>query len=192
MIKINSSYKYSIFFLALIALISFCETSNSATDEIRAGVCSAPITNTGTDWEWCSTQPTTQILTFYKVAFCPALPTIPTGTTAIDITNCSTVFENTAGATVSIQKGVGAIPAGTFEDPGIANIQLTGDFITSSSIILITPVFNQFDLIYAGAQKNMGAAGVNMVVVRKNILGKITRPIPTIMNYQKRKWNSVG
>ena len=40
-----------------------------------------------------------------------------------------------------------AIPAGTFEDPGIANIQLTGDFITSSSIILITPVFNQFDLM---------------------------------------------
>jgi phosphoserine aminotransferase len=55
----------------------------------------------------------------------------------------------------------------------------------SSDIFSRATNFNQFDLIYAGAQKNMGAAGVNMVVVRKNILGKITRPIPTIMNYQK-------
>jgi len=117
MIKINSSYKYPIFFLALIALISFCETSNSQNNESRAGVCSAPITNTGGDWEWCSTQPTTQILTFYKVAFCPALPTIPTGTTAIGITNCSTVFENTAGAPVSIVKGIGTTPNGTFSPP---------------------------------------------------------------------------
>ena len=45
--------------------------------------------------------------------------------------------------------------------------------------------FNSFDLIYAGAQKNMGAAGTNLVVVNKNILGKIKRPIPPIMDYQK-------
>ncbi len=44
--------------------------------------------------------------------------------------------------------------------------------------------FNSFDLIYAGAQKNMGPAGVNLVVVNKNILGKIKRPIPTIMDYR--------
>jgi len=44
--------------------------------------------------------------------------------------------------------------------------------------------FNQFSLIYAGAQKNMGPAGVNLVVVNKNILGKIKRPIPTIMDYR--------
>ncbi|TMI65035.1 MAG: 3-phosphoserine/phosphohydroxythreonine transaminase [Bacteroidetes bacterium] len=44
--------------------------------------------------------------------------------------------------------------------------------------------FNKFDLIYAGAQKNMGAAGVNLVVVNKNILGKVTRKIPTILDYQ--------
>lgn len=44
--------------------------------------------------------------------------------------------------------------------------------------------FNKFDLIYAGAQKNMGPAGVNLVVVNKNILGKIKRPIPTMMDYR--------
>ena len=45
--------------------------------------------------------------------------------------------------------------------------------------------FNSFDLIYAGAQKNMGAAGTNLVVVNKNILGKIKRPIPPIMDYEQ-------
>jgi len=118
MVKINYSYKYLLFFFALIALISFCEISNSSeTNETRASVCAATIPTDASIWQWCSTQPTTQILTFYKVAFCPALPTIPTGTTAIGITNCSTVFENTAGATVSIVKGIGTTPNGTFSAP---------------------------------------------------------------------------
>ncbi len=44
--------------------------------------------------------------------------------------------------------------------------------------------FNKFGLIYASAQKNMGAAGVNIVVVDKNILGKIKRTIPTVLDYR--------
>ena len=45
--------------------------------------------------------------------------------------------------------------------------------------------FADFSLIYAGAQKNMGAAGVNVVVIRKDMTGKIKRAVPTIMDYQK-------
>ncbi|MDB5229273.1 MAG: serC [Chitinophagaceae bacterium] len=45
--------------------------------------------------------------------------------------------------------------------------------------------FKKFSLIYAGAQKNMGAAGVNLVVVKKDILGKVNRPIPTILDYRQ-------
>lgn len=44
--------------------------------------------------------------------------------------------------------------------------------------------FKAFDLIYAGAQKNMGAAGVNLVVLKKDLLGKVSRKIPTILDYQ--------
>ncbi|MBX5439084.1 MAG: 3-phosphoserine/phosphohydroxythreonine transaminase [Thermoflavifilum sp.] len=44
--------------------------------------------------------------------------------------------------------------------------------------------FNQFALIYAGAQKNMGPAGVTLVVVRKSILGKVSRLIPTMLDYR--------
>lgn len=43
--------------------------------------------------------------------------------------------------------------------------------------------FSKFDLIYAGAQKNMGPAGVTLVVVKKEILGKTGRDIPSYLDY---------
>lgn len=55
----------------------------------------------------------------------------------------------------------------------------------SSDILSRDMDFNRFALIYAGAQKNIGAAGVNMVVLRKDILGKVTRKLPAMMDYQK-------
>jgi phosphoserine aminotransferase len=54
----------------------------------------------------------------------------------------------------------------------------------SSDILSRQVDFNKFDLIYAGAQKNIGAAGVNVIVVNKNILGKVERPLPTMMDYR--------
>ncbi|MBT8237551.1 MAG: 3-phosphoserine/phosphohydroxythreonine transaminase [Croceitalea sp.] len=44
--------------------------------------------------------------------------------------------------------------------------------------------FTQFDLIYAGAQKNMGPAGTTLVVVKEDILGKVTRKIPSMLDYK--------
>lgn len=44
--------------------------------------------------------------------------------------------------------------------------------------------FTQFDLIYAGAQKNMGPAGATLVVVKDDILGKSGRQIPAMLDYQ--------
>ena len=60
---------------------------------------------------------------------------------------------------------------------------LIGDM--SSDIFCRPTPFHQFDLIYAGAQKNMGAAGVTLVVVKKEILGKVNRKIPAILDYKK-------
>lgn len=58
--------------------------------------------------------------------------------------------------------------------------------VDMSSDIFSREVNNKkIDLIYAGAQKNLGAAGVTLVVVRKSILGKIKRAIPTMMDYEK-------
>jgi phosphoserine aminotransferase len=44
--------------------------------------------------------------------------------------------------------------------------------------------FEKFDLIYAGAQKNMGPAGTTLVIIKEEILGKVERHIPTMLNYQ--------
>jgi len=41
-----------------------------------------------------------------------------------------------------------------------------------------------FDLIYAGAQKNMGPAGTTLVIVKDEILGKTSRKIPTMLDYK--------
>jgi len=44
--------------------------------------------------------------------------------------------------------------------------------------------YSQFDLIYAGAQKNMGPAGTTLVVIKEDILGKVSRHIPSMMDYK--------
>ncbi|WOC51135.1 phosphoserine transaminase [Bergeyella porcorum] len=53
----------------------------------------------------------------------------------------------------------------------------------SSDIFSRVIDFSQFDLIYAGAQKNMGPAGTVLVVVKKEILGKTGRDIPSYLDY---------
>src|SRR5579875_2447167 len=62
------------------------------------------------------------------------------------------------------------------------NVPLVADM--SSDILSRQVDFNKFDLIYAGAQKNIGAAGVNIVVVNKKCLGKVSRQLPTMMDYR--------
>lgn len=44
--------------------------------------------------------------------------------------------------------------------------------------------FSTFDLIYAGAQKNMGPAGTTVVIIKEDILGKVSRTIPSMLNYK--------
>ena len=55
----------------------------------------------------------------------------------------------------------------------------------SSDIFSRVLDFSQFDLIYAGAQKNMGPAGTTLVVVKESILGKSGREIPSMLDYSK-------
>lgn len=43
---------------------------------------------------------------------------------------------------------------------------------------------NRYAVIYAGAQKNMGPAGTALVIVRKDLLGKVARTIPTMLDYR--------
>ena len=62
------------------------------------------------------------------------------------------------------------------------NIPLVADM---SSDIFSRPVdVSKYDVIYAGAQKTLAPAGVTIIIVRKDALGKVERPIPTMLNYQ--------
>lgn len=54
-----------------------------------------------------------------------------------------------------------------------------------SSDIFSRPIdMDRFDLIYAGAQKNLGPAGVTLVIVRKELVGKSGRTLPTMLRYE--------
>jgi len=43
---------------------------------------------------------------------------------------------------------------------------------------------SKYSVIYAGAQKNLAPAGVTMVIIKEDVLGKVTRPIPTMLDYR--------
>jgi len=62
------------------------------------------------------------------------------------------------------------------------NVSLVCDM--SSDIFSRQLDFEKFDLIYAGAQKNMGPAGTTLVIIKEEILGKVERQIPTMLDYQ--------
>ena len=54
-----------------------------------------------------------------------------------------------------------------------------------SSDIFSRPIdVSKYDVIYAGAQKNLAPAGVTLVIVRTDALGHVDRPIPTMLNYK--------
>ena len=68
-----------------------------------------------------------------------------------------------------------------FKQIPISNVPLIADM---SSEILSKPVdVNQFGLIYAGAQKNIGPAGLTVVVVRKDLAGHARSETPTFLDY---------
>jgi phosphoserine aminotransferase len=68
-----------------------------------------------------------------------------------------------------------------FQEMPNTDIRLVCDM---SSDIFSRPVdASKYDIIYAGAQKNMGPAGTTLVILKKDILGKVQRQIPTMLDY---------
>jgi len=66
-------------------------------------------------------------------------------------------------------------------DP-LVSVPLVADM---SSDIFSRPVdVSKYSLIYAGAQKNLAPAGVTLVILKEDILGKVERPIPTMLDYR--------
>lgn len=70
-----------------------------------------------------------------------------------------------------------------FKEVPHANVPLVCDM--SSDIYSRTFDYNKMDLIYAGVQKNIGPAGLSMVLVKESVLGKTNRTIPNMLDYQE-------
>jgi phosphoserine aminotransferase len=67
------------------------------------------------------------------------------------------------------------------KDPDV-DVPLVADM---SSDIFSRPVdVARYSIIYAGAQKNLAPAGVTLVIVKEDVLGKVTRPIPSMLDYR--------
>jgi phosphoserine aminotransferase len=65
--------------------------------------------------------------------------------------------------------------------PNVGDVPLVADM---SSTILSRPIdVSKFGIIYAGAQKNIGPAGLTIVIVREDLLGRARPDTPTFMDY---------
>ncbi len=68
------------------------------------------------------------------------------------------------------------------EFPDTGQVPLIADM--SSDIMSKTIDINKFDMIYAGAQKNLGPSGVTVVIIRKEFLEKANENVPSMLSYQ--------
>ena len=67
------------------------------------------------------------------------------------------------------------------KDPDVT-VPLVADM---SSDIFSRPVdVSKYSIIYAGAQKNLAPAGVAVVIIKEDVLGRVNRPIPTMLDYR--------
>jgi phosphoserine aminotransferase len=99
--------------------------------------------------------------------YLPSVTAIPAGSKYVHITTNNTIY-GTQWQNMDVFYNSGV--------PIVADM--------SSDIFSRQLPFHKFGLIYAGAQKNMGAAGVNLVVIKKELLGSVARTIPSILDYR--------
>lgn len=68
------------------------------------------------------------------------------------------------------------------ELPDTGNVPLVADM--SSNILSEVIDVSKFGIIYAGAQKNLGPAGLTVVIIREDLIGNATDTCPTMLNYK--------
>lgn len=97
--------------------------------------------------------------------YIPEIPAIPGDARYLHITSNNTIY----GTQYHDYPDAGSIPV-------VCDM--------SSDIFSRHTDYSRFGLIYAGAQKNMGPAGTVLVIVRKDLLGKVSRKLPTMVDYR--------
>ena len=88
------------------------------------------------------------------------------------------VPDNAAFLHVTLNETIGGLE---FEGDPVSSVPLIAD---ASSCILSRPIdVSKYGVIYAGAQKNLGPSGIAVTIVRKSLLGRGDRPMPTILDF---------
>lgn len=189
--KISINIK-SLSFLSFLFLATFYVTSALSIDSIaRAPQCTGNSTGTidpsgviSSSVDKCDVQPDIQKLTFYSITLCAAKPTPPTSTTAHDLSNCSTWYENASGSEVTVANGTATaigteadysvVPFGNYTyaimefDPvfkfkaSVTMDAAVNDFrVNGGSITCVTKVTNESDGIVYGYENFNGNAAAN-------------------------------
>ena len=189
--KISINIK-SLSFLSFLFLATFYVTSALSIDSIaRAPECTGNSTGTidpsgviSSSVDKCDVQPDIQKLTFYSITLCAAKPTPPTSTTAHDLSNCSTWYENASGSEVTVANGTATaigteadysvVPYGNYTyaimefDPvfkfkaSVTMDAAVNDFrVNGGSITCVTKVTNESDGIVYGFENFNGNAAAN-------------------------------
>jgi len=189
--KISINIK-SLSFLSFLFLATFYVTSALSIDSIaRAPECTGNSTGTidpsgviSSTVDKCDVQPDIQKLTFYSITLCAAKPTPPTSTTAHDLSNCSTWYENASGSEVTVANGTATaigteadysvVPYGNYTyaimefDPvfkfkaSVTMDAAVNDYrVNGGSITCVTKVTNESDGIVYGFENFNGNAAAN-------------------------------
>ena len=90
------------------------------------------------------------------------------------------VSKNTAYLHITPNETIGGL---RFKDLKDSEVPIVADY--SSSILSEVIEVNKFSLIYGGAQKNIGPAGLGFAIIKKELLGKAQSITPTMLNYSE-------
>jgi hypothetical protein len=103
---------FILLFAAIIVFeFTFVKDANAACAETNGVLSETEIKN------GCETAPDLYEIVIYKMYLCTSSPTLPTTTTAVDLTNCSQIFNNNAGATASVAQNAEVDLTGTYTRP---------------------------------------------------------------------------
>ena len=100
-----------LFATILVFEFTFTQDANAACDETGGIISETDIKN------GCETTPDLYEIIIYKMYLCTSSPTLPTTSTSVDLTNCSQVFNNDAGATASVAQNAEVDLTGTYTRP---------------------------------------------------------------------------
>ena len=108
------NFKFLILFLSLITIFEMTNSrdANAGACTVTNGVYSETEIKNG-----CDGQPDFYEIVIFEMYLCTAEPTIPTVTAVVDLTNCSQIFNNAAGATANVAQGGDVDLTGTYTRP---------------------------------------------------------------------------